>query len=123
VFEAKCSDFDELLSGYRALEAKLVEMEKEKTVADELLIQKMKESKKASAAELKRQEEDAKAMKQLQDEINNLKTELAIARTDSDQMDAEIFGAFLLSHAFDFQALYFFRANPSDVRLNIAPWV
>jgi seryl-tRNA synthetase len=104
LFEAKCSDFNALLSGYQALEAKLVESENEKKVSDELLVQKIRESENASTAELKRQEKDAKMIKQLQDEVNKIKTELAIAKTDSDLMDQEIFGAFLLSHALNFQA-------------------
>jgi hypothetical protein len=100
IFEAKCNDFEVPLSGYRALKAKLVETEAEKKISDELLVQKIKENKEARAVDLKRQEEDAIMIKQLLDETSNLKTEAAIARTDSDLMDAEIFGAFLHSYAF-----------------------
>jgi hypothetical protein len=103
LLEAKCSDFDAFLSGYQALQEKHTEAENEKKISDELLVQKIHENEKASAAHVNKLEKDAKAIKQLQEEIKNLKTELAIARTDSDLMDQEIFGVFLFSRALTFR--------------------
>lgn len=89
--EAISSDFEKLRSGYKILEKKLVESDNAKKVSDDLLVEKIQESEKFGAAQLKKQEKDAKTIKQLQDEIKNLKSELTKANNDSDLMNQEIF--------------------------------